>query len=91
MQQKIEKEIEKVVASIVLMPSKTRSGKNPQKTSSSSIISDAPMKKRKLRKMFLPSKIVEEKEEKEEETGVSLVRRTKVADVGAQKVIEGAI
>lgn len=86
-QKKIEKEIKKVVASTVLMPSKTINGKTPQKISSSFVTIYAPVKKRKLRKMILPSEITE----KEEETKVSLIRRTKLKNVGAQKVVEGDI
>lgn len=46
-----QKEIEEVTASTVLMPSKTRSGMTPQKPSSSYVTIDAPMKKRKRRKL----------------------------------------
>lgn len=58
----IQKDIEKVVAFTVLMPSKIRSGKIPYKTSSYFVTTDAPVKKRKLRKMILPSEIAEEEE-----------------------------
>lgn len=86
-QKEIEKEIEEVVASTILIPSKTRNGKTPQKISSCSLITDALVKKRKLRKMILPSKIIEEEED--EEVEVSLVRRNKVADARAQKDVKG--
>lgn len=86
-QKEIKKEIEEVVSSIVMMPSKTRIGKNPQKTSSYFVTTDEPVKKRELRKIILPSKIAEE----EDEAGVSLVRTIKVADVGTHKVVEESI
>lgn len=66
------------------MPSKIKRGRTPQEVSSSSVTSDAPMKKRMLRKMIIPSKV---EEEEEEEVEGSLVRRTKVTDVRAQKVV----
>lgn len=53
-------EIKEVVASSVLIPAKTRSGKTPQNTYSSFVTTDASMKKRKLRNMFLPSEVAEE-------------------------------
>lgn len=81
----IGKEIEEVIASIVLMPYKTRSGITPQKVSYSTVISDAPIKKKKLRKMFVHV------EEEEDNTGASLIRRKKIEDVGAHKVAEGSI
>lgn len=46
------------------MPYKTRSGRTPQKESSST---DTLLRKRKLRKIFFPGEI---KEEEEEEDGV---------------------
>lgn len=58
-------------------------------TSSSSITIDSPIKNRKLRKMILPSEIAEEEEE--EETEVHFVRKPKVEETGAQKVVEEAI
>lgn len=36
------------------------------------------MKKRKLRRMIIPSEVEEEEEEKED--GISLIRRTKIAN-----------
>lgn len=53
-QKEIEKEIEEVFASTVLIPSKIRNGRTPQKISSSSVTTEEPVKKRKLRKMILP-------------------------------------
>lgn len=43
----IEEEIEEVIASTVLMPSKIKSGRAPPKVSSSSVSSDAPLIKKK--------------------------------------------
>lgn len=80
-----------MASSTILIPSKTRSGITPQKTYSSSMTTDEPVKKRKLRKMILPYEIVEEEEEEEDETKVSLVMRTKAAEIGDQKVVEKAI
>lgn len=47
----IEKEIEEVIASTELMPSKTRSGKSSNTVGSVSVISKEPLKKKRLRKM----------------------------------------
>lgn len=92
MQQKeIEKEVEEVIASIVLMPSKTRSRRIPHKLFSSSIIYDAPIKKKKLSKMLIPAEVKgeEEEEEEEEEAEVSLIRSKNIVDDEAHKVTEG--
>lgn len=70
-QKNIEKEVEEVVASTVLMPSKTRCGRTPHKVYSSSITFDEPVRKNKLRKMIVPAEV--EEEEEEVEIGVSLV------------------
>lgn len=73
------------------MPTKTRSGgigKTLQKTSSF-VFTAAPVKKKRLRNMILPSNIGEEKEE--EEIEVPFVRKTKDVEVGSQKVVEGFI
>lgn len=73
------------------MPSKTRSGRTPQKVSSSCVTSDVPVKKRKLSKMIIPSEVEEEEEEEEEEVELSFIKRTKVANARAHKVIKGSI
>lgn len=59
----VHKDIEEPVCSTVLMPTRTRSGKTPHKTSSSSVATGAPVKKTKLINMILPSKIPEGEEE----------------------------
>lgn len=46
----IEKKIEEVIASTELMPSQTRSEKSPKKVASISAITEAPLKKKRLRK-----------------------------------------
>lgn len=83
----IQKEIEEVVSSTVLMPTTTLSGKTPKKRSSSSITTDAHVKKRKSRKMILPSEIDEE----EKKTEIPFVRKTKVMEDGPHKIVEGSI
>lgn len=50
----IEKEVKEVISPIVLIPSKTRSGRTPQKEYSSSVSSNSPLKNKKLRKMVVP-------------------------------------
>lgn len=75
----IEKEVKEVIATTEIMSSKTRSGKSPKKASSVSVISEAPLKKKGLRKL------VEIEEEEEEEAGVSLIRKKKDADDTAHK------
>lgn len=64
----VEKEVEEVVATTEIMPSKTRSGKSPKKADFVSIISKAPLRKRKKRLRKLVK--IEEGEE-EEEVGLS--------------------
>lgn len=73
-QKEIEKEVKEVIASTILIPSKTRSGRTPQKVSSSSVTSDVPVKKKQLRKMVIPAEVEEEEEEEEKETMVSLIK-----------------
>lgn len=65
------------------MPSNTRNGKTPQKVSSFSVTSDAPIKRRKLREMFIPAGVEEEEKDEEKEVRVSLIRRKKIADAEA--------
>lgn len=81
----IEKEVEEVVAFTVLTLSNTTNGRTPQKEPSSSISSDAPLRKKKLRKVVVLDEI--EEEEEEEDVGVSLVRRKMNADVAIQKSV----
>lgn len=54
---KIEKGVEKVIALTVLMPTKTRSGRTHHKVSSSSASSNTPVRKKKVRKMFVLIKL----------------------------------
>lgn len=60
----IREEIEEVICSTILIPSKTRCGSPPPKVSSSSVLYDAPLRREKLRKLC-------EIEEDEEEEDVS--------------------
>lgn len=62
-----------MVAITAIMPYKTRSGKSPKKAASVSVISKAPLIKKRLRNL---SKIKEE----EEEENVSLIRKKKGVD-----------
>lgn len=45
------KEVEEVVASTVIIPSKTRNGKFPKKVTSLFVILEAPLRNKKLRKL----------------------------------------
>lgn len=81
----IKKEVEEVIASTVLIPYKTRNGRTPQKESSSTVSYDAPIRKKKLRKMVVFYEIKEEKQE--EDVEVSLMRRKMNANAGVQKSV----
>lgn len=88
MQQKeIEKEVEEVTTSTVLMPSKKRNGRTPENVSSSDVTSNPIIRNKKLRKMFVPDEI----EEEEEETWVFLTRRKKIADAETQKDLDKTV
>lgn len=63
-----------------MIPSKIISRKSPKKVTSISVISKAPLKKKRLRKF---SNIEVEKEEGD--VGVSLIRKKKDADETAHK------
>lgn len=54
-QKEIEKEIEEVVYSTIVIPTETRSGRIHYKISSSSVTFDTHVKKRKLRNMIISS------------------------------------
>lgn len=69
-----------MIATTKIIPSKTRSGKSPKKVSSMSVISEAPLKKKRLMKLDG----IEEEEEEEEES-VSLIRKKKDANDFTQK------
>lgn len=67
-----------MVATTVIMFSKTWSGKSPKKVASVSVISEAPLRNNILRKLV-------DIEEEEEEESVSLIRKKKDANDFAQK------
>lgn len=71
-----EKEVEEVVASTVIIPSKTISGKSPTKDAFVYVISKSPLRKKRIKK--LP-------EIEEEEENVSLFRKKKNAGNSVQK------
>lgn len=60
--------------------SKTRSGKSPKKAAYVSVILEAPLRNKRLRKL-----VGIEEEEEEEEESVSLIRKKKDADASFQK------
>lgn len=46
-----EKEVEEVIATTELIPSKTRNGKSPKKFTFVCVILEAPLKKKRMRKL----------------------------------------
>lgn len=67
-----QKEIEELVSSTKIIPSKTRSGRSPQKVAFVYVISGAPKRKKRLRKFV--------ELEEEEDASISLTKKRKTID-----------
>lgn len=74
----IEKEVGELVASTIIIHSKTKNGKSPKKATSVSVISESPLRKKMLRNLY-------DFEEEEEEQNVFLIRKKKGANGFVQK------